>query len=333
MNSKGLRFFTVTVFALYLVYVAVVVSVPSSSPPRKLTVIKQELEFVHITKTGGTTIERVGCQNGFKWGSMHYSAYFGCNEPDVTNWNEAERDYTNVSPWHTPPKVLEKLVHISENPFKGSKLFTIVRNPYTRFVSEYHCPYAGYRGDDKMNPRVMNAWIVDKIMDLQIHKYEYVRQLNRSKQPEEVELDHRPHYKHFLNQADYVYDNEGNKIVDHVLHYEHMEEEFNNLMARYDLGFTLPTKEEMDTYGSDGPKLTYKDLDMKSIMKINEWAAPDFLALGYQVLRTYVDEVNNDYDTELRPLADGYDPSPVAGPCARFLVYHPGEKDCIRGNE
>ena len=121
---------------------------PTLSRPlssRQLDVVHQNLEFVHITKTGGTTIERVGCENGFKWGSMHYFPYFDCEGPDVSSWEMRKQDYANISPWHTPPKILEKLVDDKENPFKGSDLFTIVRNPYTRFVSEYHCPFAGKR--------------------------------------------------------------------------------------------------------------------------------------------------------------------------------------------
>ena len=112
---------------------------------RELDVVDQDLEFVHITKTGGTTIERVGCEHGFKWGSMHYFPYFNCVGPDVSGWEMGKDDYKNSSPWHTPPKILEKMFADKENPFKGSELFTIVRNPYTRFVSEYHCPFAGKR--------------------------------------------------------------------------------------------------------------------------------------------------------------------------------------------
>jgi len=291
---------------------------------RELDVVHQDLELVHITKTGGTTIERVGCKNGFQWGSMHYYPYFNCEiPPDVSSWQMHGPGYANVSPWHTPPKILEKLVNDKENPFKGgSELFTIVRNPYTRFVSEYHCPFAGYKGpEDKTDPAVMNKWIQDMIDTLVKHKHAYILKVGNSDTPEEVKRDVLGG-KHFLNQVDYVYNDEGDKIIDHVLRYENMEEDFNNLMEEFNYNVTLPKKDEMGTYGTKGPKTSFKDLDIKSINKINRWAGPDFVAFGYNIIQRHEHIKNeHDYDTDVRPHEDmEYDPTFNFGICNEFRI-------------
>jgi len=302
-------------------------------PTRQLDIVHQDLEFVHITKTGGTTIERVGCEHGFKWGSMHYFPYFDCEGPDVSNWINGQDDYANVSPWHTPPRILEKIVDDKENPFKGSELFTIIRNPYTRFVSEYHCPWSGYEGEDATDPAVMNKWIQDMVDELLEHRNAYLEKVRNSDNPDEVERDFKPHYKHFLNQVDYVYNRAGDKIIEHVLRYENMEEDFNNLMREFDYNITLPKKDEMDTYATHGPKTSIKDLDIKSINKINRWAGPDFVAFGYNIIQR--DEHFKDadeYDTNVRPLEEmEYDPTfNSGGICSEFQMVDSEAGRCKR---
>ena len=77
----------------------------------------KELKFIHITKTGGTTIEEIGKENNIKWGRFH-------------------KEYKN---WHEP--LIEK------NNFKRQKYdwFLIVRNPYDRIISELHCKYGNLK--------------------------------------------------------------------------------------------------------------------------------------------------------------------------------------------
>lgn len=187
----------------------------------------------------------------------------------------------------------------------------------------------GYKGPNKSDADVMNSWIQDMVGKLQKHRNAYISRLKNSENPEEVELDAAPHQKHFLNQVDYVYDDKGHKVIDHVIHYEEMEEEFNNLMAKYNLGITMPKKDEMDTYGMKGPKLSFRDLDDKSIMKINQWAGADFIAFGYKIIQREV--VEDIYDRNARSFVNiKYDPNPRSGLCDEFRFVDPNAGQCKR---
>lgn len=190
----------------------------------------------------------------------------------------------------------------------------------------------GYKGPNKRDPAVMNKWIQDMIDDLLAHRNAYILNVRNSDKPEEVERDIKPHFKHFLNQVDYVYNKDGHKIIDHVLRYENMEKDFNDLMKQYKYDVTLPKKSEMDTYGTKGPKLSFKDLDIKSINKINRWAGPDFVAFGYNIIQRHKHiKAEHEYDLDVRPHVDmEYDPKPNFGVCDEFLIEDSEAGTCKR---
>ena len=81
------------------------------------------LEFIHITKTGGTSIENWGIENNIKWGFKNRNFL---NKYKYTNSNKISWR----SKWHVPPSFF------SNNPYKNKVTFTVVRNPYTRIISE-----------------------------------------------------------------------------------------------------------------------------------------------------------------------------------------------------
>ena len=146
---------------------------------------RRKLEFVHITKTGGSSMEFAASRAGINWGVCHYARMksLGCTSPDLDPGYQA-------SPWHVPPKYLTSSPS-RQNPYVQADLFTVIRNPYSRFVSEFHCPWTGIqssgghmrtamfgnitttalstvpKADYIFNPNIMNVWIQWKVT--QIH--------------------------------------------------------------------------------------------------------------------------------------------------------------------
>ena len=79
----------------------------------------KELAFIHIPKTGGTSIEEAGAQVGFSWG-QHFN--FSATNTQSSACN---------SLYHVPPGMLET------HPYAAFDTFCAKRHPYTRAISQY----------------------------------------------------------------------------------------------------------------------------------------------------------------------------------------------------
>jgi hypothetical protein len=100
------------------------------------------LEFVHITKTAGTSIEDWGRINHIRWGYQ---------KRDVLN--NIPRSILGES-WHIPAR------YFASTPFPPyCETFCVVRNPYTRIISEYYCPWIGSPKWNLHNQEEFNRWI------------------------------------------------------------------------------------------------------------------------------------------------------------------------------
>lgn len=261
--------------------------------------LEKRLEFVHITKTGGSAIEKVAAEKDILWGACHYLnvSDVGCKNPDFHYTVPTYQSYVLTSPWHTPPKVLKKYISKDLFPYEEASLFAIVRNPYSRAVSEYYCPWTGYEGplrksSDKTafrhDPDIMNKWISDMVTRLEINLETFNEEHIRRTTP----LNEDPYIlaqKHFVNQAEYFVDN-GKAVIDHVVRYENLTEEFSQLMRLYGLDLKIPPKEKSgiytDTSGGE-KKLTHLDLYPDTIAKINKYAQADFDLFGYEQVETF----------------------------------------------
>ena len=228
---------------------------------------KDRLEFIHITKTGGSAIEAAAShQAKIAWGACHYRVRIPhCSMS--TNWYcDLHGPNTNIpnmtyfgEPWHSPAHWQRK------NPFRDAHIFVVVRNPYDRIISEYHCFFYGYKGPDSDDLNVFNQWIED-----------------------EVNLTPNRLQSHMLPQHHYAYDTNGNKIVDHVLKYENLNEEFDNLMREYGIPMTLPPKTKktvLHTYSEKDTQtrriFNAHDLTARNIKLINDVYHLDFEYYGY----------------------------------------------------
>jgi Sulfotransferase family len=224
---------------------------PTSPPPTDSEASSQatigekkripSIKFVHITKTGGTSIVEVGKSHGMMWGQY---------DTDIKNC----RTLVEVSPafWHIPIRLFEK------NPYNQEHvLFTVVRNPYQRIVSECFCKWGGRFKKNKNKPfgtaEEFNDYITDRVSVCEDNDY-----------------------FHFTPQYFYTHDADGRQVVDHILRFENLETEFNELMAHYGLNIPLNIQENSSIKSFSVADISRGNLDL-----INEKYFQDFTRFGY----------------------------------------------------
>jgi len=129
----------------------------------------------------------------------------------------------------------------------------VVRNPYDRIISEFYCPFNGLKHiNDTVN--IMNSYITRKITG---------RQLSGN---------------HFTEQWLYIDKNVNIKI--HILKFENLKEEFDQLMKQYDIDLVL------DIHINKGVKtFGVKDISRDNINLINRIYKKDFELFNYTMIQ------------------------------------------------
>jgi hypothetical protein len=231
------------------------------------------LEFVHIPKTGGNAVEQAAIQHQIHWGALHY-----CRSTRL----KKQRYYEKVPYWHMPTHyysqrlnqsnanhtdaqeeaVYAKFDPFGPSPYTNASLFTIVRNPYARAVSEFHYYHRVVEGIANVHgynkSRKMNAWLskallgILRVLQSSSNKYTIDTAGHWNKPLERTAAFNMAYFSfdgHFIPQYDFVYnmdlpvpssDDEPlppppEPAIDHVLRFENLHEEFAALMRLYNL--------------------------------------------------------------------------------------------------
>ena len=176
-------------------------------------------------------------------------------------------------------------------------LFCVVRHPYDRLISEYyfvHVTYANPRA--KKNPTSadhLNWWAQMKM------RRRWIFSSTSDRDPWSWYPKHMygEDCGHWIPQYDYVYDDEGRQIVEHVLRFENMTAEFDALMQQYNMtnmklpqvmtssssrGNQTTRQPPVQHKSTSSSKLTRKDLSGKTKAMIHVIFSRDFDAFGYQ---------------------------------------------------
>lgn len=204
----------------------------------------KKLKFVHITKTSGTYIEDIALKKNIKWGRFdeklqYISRKFRRNGPG------------SGSPWHEP------IIYLNEFPYDDkTNLFTIVRNPYDRIVSECLCKWGGEFAKKMDTPEDLNFYINEQVN----------RALNLN-------------FHHFVPQYIYTHDSKGKQIVNHIIKFEEMEK-FNDLMKEYNIDLVYDIKPK------NKKKFNISDISQKNIELINNVYHLDFEYYNYEKIKT-----------------------------------------------
>ena len=116
---------------------------------------EQDVEFIHITRTGGAAIEAAASKHGLCWAVCHFECTMSeINLPcPLRSWKRrVPKPQHFGEKWHVPPR------YWKPDLLDGKTTFTVVRNPYDRVIGEYYHQF-GHKGVDADNAEFMNAWI------------------------------------------------------------------------------------------------------------------------------------------------------------------------------
>lgn len=186
--------------------------------------MNKQLKFIHITKTAGTSIEDIGYRYSILWGRFH---------KEYGYWHEF---FPNKS-------------HSLKDKYDW---FTVVRNPYTRVVSEFYWEHSKIRHRTKYTQSVdlFNRIIRDKI-------------IHRSATGD-----------HWSDQYKYI----DNKYKIYVLKFETLQTDFQNLMNYYNLNLRL------DQFSNKTRTKIFDDsyLNKETIELINNIYDKDFTYFNYK---------------------------------------------------
>ena len=186
------------------------------------------LKFIHITKTAGTTIEDEAKKHSILWG-RHHKEY---------GWHHGLLK-------HKSPTMVEKY-----------DWFTVVRNPYTRIISEFHCRFGGMNRSPKKMLEFSNG---------DFNNYLIKRISNHNSGRDR-------HGGHYTPQHYYT----DNEIPITILKFENIKHEFDALMKKYKLLVSL------NSCKNTNPKIFYiSDMNQKLRDLINAVYEKDFEHFNY----------------------------------------------------
>jgi hypothetical protein len=185
----------------------------------------KELKFIHITKCAGTSIEECGKENGILWGKYH-------------------KEYHKN--WHT------LFTSINKNIKDKYDWFMVVRNPYSRILSEYYCKWGGI---GKCNLKDKNVTELNNYLIKKINK--------RSSTG-----------NHYTEQYKYL----DPTINIHIIKFENLNEEFTNLMNLYNIKNIALKKEN----SGKNKQFTISDFSDELIKLINTVYHKDFEIFQYK---------------------------------------------------
>ena len=244
------------------------------------------LEFVHVTQTDGSRIERAGAAAGIAWGACHYrhamEKQMACPDIAYPEWegNAKMRPGKQThDPWHSP------LQDFEENPYRGRPTFAVVRNPYYRLIEYYYCPWNGYKDGNK-GPETLNSFIQQSLYPEGLDKdgEEKKKKDEKGTRPPSAAFQHlRPQF-HYIFASNTI-SAHSQPFVTHILRYEHLEEDFNKLMHMYNLDqVTLPASQMGATPPRD-VQLTPNDFNAETLRMIHRFYAGDFGRFKYKRIK------------------------------------------------
>jgi hypothetical protein len=305
----------------------------------------RSIGFLHIPKTGGSSIETAAVIQGIRWGACLFrnkncppTKYFSSTFSNSTSPNssillndDAAMNtvlFGNAPLWHVPIQYLPVNRTANFNfhpnytdPYANQDIFVVIRNPYKRVVSEYyyHCHVNCFKAK---NNQTGKGWQdTAKVMNQDIQSVlQKIKAEGKSSFQNRVPKSYYMREGHWIPQYDFVYDDRivvvsdengdetGNQhntnntntnnhhsrqstvrrirqMAHHVIHFEHLEEDFPSLMKAYGLDTVnltmIPAMKNRTVWN---PQQTVDNLTPRTRTLIEEVYERDFELGGYIML-------------------------------------------------
>jgi hypothetical protein len=265
----------------------------------------KSLRFVHITKTGGTSLEEI---SNFTWGIDDTDYEAAVSFVKLTQFHEKYEDRTAF--WHMP------LMFVPHEVLMALLLkydyFTVVRNPFSRVISEYHDNWGGPALIHNTSA-AFNEWISERLsfVQRQLSALEIHRRCATSAKTSKhtstggCELsdlkklsshDTNKEYilrGHWTPQWIYTIDMSGNQIIpsERILKFESifrnpLNRDFENLVKGYrvEKAYSLKTREGIMVHMLNNKlkkKYSIRDLSVSNMQLIRRVYSEDFRLFGY----------------------------------------------------
>jgi len=184
---------------------------------KALNLTVENLDFVHIAKTGGTSLENFGLHHlRKKWGRKKRFKVRGRVKTD--------EGMSCRFPWHVPPRLFKYKAY----PLRWS--FCAIRNPFTRVVSEFnfHQLHGGNPGNGgvkfydqyELSADGLNEWIQWVFKFYAKPKKKFIYDC------------------HLIPQSEFIFDFDGSRTCHFILKLENIDhdfEEFSKIFNFHDL--------------------------------------------------------------------------------------------------
>lgn len=256
------------------------------------------LAFIHIPKTGGTTIEDVGRDHGARWGRFYRTKRSGVICAETRAWKEGS-DYVLVHPrvdgflaiWASFMFGIMRVGNVAhhpawmlpdwDNPYLGGRNFCVFRNPYTRMISQYKFLIAGKWDPEQVNMTghpmgqfpACTPVDMNHVLQVSIKRYKYGNGLWKYLQD-----------FHIFPMYDYAFGPDGRQWCHHILKMETLASDFNALMEKEGLPMRLPEEKVSNPAAAcSGRRLTFDDLTDETKALIEDVYRKDFEIGGYAI--------------------------------------------------
>jgi len=265
------------------------------------------LEFIHIPKNAGSTIEDAGFRYGYSWGRYKFTH---CEASSLTQLStESWRMYCENAPrlklpcnrWHIPPAAY---AFYEALPYKGKETFCVVRHPYAKVISEIlygaimhptsTAPCVGCCDAPALNERVkiMSAMLNQTLGQPWEGRLFYDGTWSPPSGTSSHDDCHWIPQTHYTNGPEYVQNGLAPKC-DHVLRFENLEADWDELFAGRPSPVPSSALSE-NLANANGCGIQIGALNAESQQMIADLYRDDFAAFGYSTDIAAGDQANAD---------------------------------------